>query len=338
MKTIRWGIIGSGGIATLWLTGAKQVANTRLVAIASRNKKTAQALADRFGIEEVEESYESMLSRDDIDVIYVATPHTMHCEQTLLALSYGKHVLCEKPMGINAKEEAQMFAMAKEKNLFLMEATWMRFFPMMQALRDEIASGSIGEVRSIRSTFSYRMDGVSKEHRALNPMLGGGGLLDVGVYCLHFCEALLGANPLEVHSMASINTDENQYGVDEQVNIIARYPGDILSFMACAVMTEMGENAVIFGTKGKIELPVFWKPTTYTLTNETGSRTVSMPVANPVDGFEDVGYQYEIIHVNQCLRDGIMESPEMTHQISTDIMMLCDDMRKQWELVYPQEK
>ena len=337
MRTIRFGIIGSGGIVRLWLNGVAQVTDMVVVCIAARNPVTAQEVAKTYGINEVTTDFEAMLCRDDIDAVYIGTPHPLHYEHTMMALNHGKHVLCEKPMAMNVAEERKMFAKAKEKGLLLMEATWMRFFPAMQALRDEVSSGSIGRLRNIHATFSYNIQGVDRTHRTLNPELGGGGLLDVGVYCLHFCQAILGENPLEITGFASINTTEEAYGVDEQANIIARYPGEVLASLSCAVLTDMGESATLYGTKGKIHLPVFWKPTNYVLSNEEGSKTVSLPVEQINLEKADVGYQYEIKHFNDCLRNGMLESPEMTHQRSLEIMMQCDALRKQWQLRYPME-
>ena len=337
-EIIRFGVIGSGGIATLWLKGARQVTTMKVVAIHSLDEASAKELANTFDIPSVEASLEAMLSRADIDAIYVATPHTSHYENTMKALSHGKHVLCEKPMGINLQQEQEMFATAKKAGCFLMEATWMRLFPAMQALRDVIASGAIGRVRNIRATFSYNAEGLPATHRLMSPALAGGGLLDVGVYCLHFCQALLLANPTKLSGMASINATKEQYGVDEQCNIIAEYPDDVLAFLCCAILTDMGEDAVIYGTKGRIVLPVFWKPTTYTVINEAGENTVTIPVPQLDESLADVGYQYEINHMVECLRNGRLESPEITHENSLAIIEQCDELRKQWGLVYPDEK
>ena len=338
MKTIRWGVIGSGIIADKWLAGSMQVPDMQVVAIASRSAERAKPLAEKYGIVTVCASIEALLARADIDAVYIATPHTSHYEWTMLSLAHGKHVLCEKPMGINEQEESAMVAYAKEKQCFLMEATWMRFFPMMQALREEIASGVIGELRCIRASFTFQKKGAGKEHRLFNPELAGGALLDVGIYCLHFCEALLGATPLQVHSLANINTDENHYGVDEQSVIIARYPKHVLATLTCSVATRMGDDAVLYGTKGRIEVPTFWQPTQYSRVVDEARVTVDMPVENTNPAFADLGYQYEIAHMNDCLRKHQLQSPVMTHDSSLAIIRLCDTMRKEWGLVYPMEK
>ena len=337
-KIIRFGIIGSGGIATLWLKGARQVEDVKVVAIHSLDLTSAKELAKTFDIPSVEESYEAMLQREDIDAIYVGTPHTFHYENALKALNHGKHVLCEKPMGINQAQAVEMFDTAKRNNCFLMEAMWMRFFPAMQQLRDVIASGAIGRVRNIRATFAYNIGGLPKTHRLLNPALAGGALLDVGVYCLHFCNALLREHASQMTGFASINSTEEAYGVDEQCNIIAEYPDSVLAFLCCAVLNDMGEDATIYGEKGRIVLPVFWKPTTYTIINEEGSKTVTVDVPQLDNDLADVGYQYEIKHVADCIRKGKLESPEMTHETSLKILEQSDELRASWKLVYPDEK
>ena len=336
MKKIRWGVVGSGSIVNLWLCGAMQVKEMEVVAIASRTKKNAQDVATRFGIPHVEESYQTLLDREDIDVIYIGVPHTFHYDFTMLALKNGKHVLCEKPLGINSQETQAMFAQAKKQNLFLMEAMWMRFFPAIAEVKKIIRSGELGELKSITATFGGNAD-VDRSHRLFNPHLAGGALLDVGVYCLQFCDALLDAEPLEVSGMASIARDKDMFGVDEQDFVIAKYPNDILVDLRFALKNALGQDATLSFSKGSVYLPRFWSPVSYSIQKGGKVTTLEFPVPNPTSEYKDTGFQYEIRHVNECLSEGLLESPVMSSTKTNQTMGLCDELRNSWGLIYPSE-
>lgn len=337
-KLIRWGMIGSGYIAERWLCGAAQCTDImQVVAIASLIQEQAKGLADKFGISTVEPSVEALLSRDDIDIVYVATPHTAHMETTLEALNHGKNVLCEKAMAVNSVQADKMIQLAKKKGLFLMEGMWTRFFPAYEKVKELLHQDVIGRLRSMDVSFAYNTD-APKTHRLLNPALAGGALLDVGVYCMELCSGLTDAQPLEMKSIACINSDENAYGVDEQDYLIARYPDEVLAHMSFAVKTKMGdEDALLSGSDGQILMKKFWCCSEFVLKKGNTEETFSFPIVNTDTFHEDTGFQYEIRHVVSCLNQQLAQSPVNTLEGTLATLSQCDAMRQEWHLVYPCE-
>lgn len=336
MNRIRWGVIGSGYIVNLWLNGAMQTNDTEVVSIVSRNIKNAEKVAKKFSIPNVSDSVEELLERDDIDIVYIGVPHTQHEEITMSALKHGKNVLCEKPMSINSKKTSAMFREAKKRNLFLMEAMWMRFFPAIIEVQRIINSGELGVLKSISATFAFDTD-VSPSHRLLNLSLAGGALLDVGVYCLQFCDALTGSDPLEVKGFSVINGDENNFGVDEQDFVIARYPNNVLVDLKFAIKNNLGQDATLSFSKGSISFSRFWSPTSFTINSDGNSKVYNFEIPNPNSAFTDTGFQYEISHVNECLRQGLIESDVMSWEKTNRTLKVCDQLRADWNLEYPGE-
>lgn len=334
-RKIRWGFLGAGIIIDRFIKGVKQFDDMEVVAVASRTQKSAKEMAEKYGIVEAV-TYDEMLDRTDIDIVYIPVPHTAHKDLTIKALNSGKAVLVEKPAGINANEWEEMVTCANKNNVFLMEAAWTRFFPLIAEIRNIIDSGKIGEVRAVSSNFSFRNEDVSS--RLLDPKRAGGGLLDTGVYNLHFQRMIYGKSPVLITGVASMDTDENHLMIDEQAAYIAQYDKGELGMMCSAVRTDMIDTAYIYGTKGRIVIPNFWKPFRMELTIGDKSEIIERPVAQRVDGIQDEGYQYEIAHVNECLRKGLKESPVMTHEETRIVLNECDELRKQWGLKYPGEK
>jgi len=330
---MNWGILGSGSIARRWMTGVRLAQDINVIAVASRRVESARKFAEEYGIEHVYESCEALLKRDDIDCIYVATPHTEHASLSIMAMAHGKAVLCEKPLAPNAAQVKEIIEAQKKTGVFVMEAMWMRFFPAFEKARDLIVAGEIGEVRAIEASFSFRTEDTDKNNRQLSPALAGGGLLDVGVYGLHFCQGMLNAWPLEKTSFCSMNTDENQYGVDEQAVLLMRFPGDVLATVRCGVKTTLPDDAVIYGTKGRIAFKRFWSPDGFVISDAKGDRLIACPVQNPPDG----GFQYEINHVQECVKKGLTQSPVMPLCLSLKMAETCDDFRRMWGLRYPFE-
>ena len=334
---MNWGILGTGNIARRWMTGAAMVPNMQVRAVASRRVESAREFAQAYGIGVVDESCEALCAREDIDCVYVAAPHTEHAALSIMAMEYGKAVLCEKPMAPNFEQAGKMAEAQKKNRVFLMEGMWMRFFPAFQKARDLIRNGEIGEVRALDAAFAFRFEGTDKEHRLLSPKFAGGGLLDVGVYGLHFCQGMLGEWPVEKTGLCSINTDAQRYGVDEQAVMVLRFPGDVMANVRCAIKTEMPEVAVIYGTKGSIAFERFWSPESFTI-HHTGSepQSVFCPTSQGSSSF-DGGFQYEITHVNECVEKGLMESPEIPVSTSLQMAALCDEFREMWGIRYPFE-
>ncbi len=323
---IRWGILGLGTIARAFATGLTAVPDAKLAAVGSRSVFKAKEFAKEFGSPRVHGSYADLANDPDIDAIYIATPHPMHKDDAILCLNAGKAVLCEKPFCVNAKELDQVVAVARAKNVFLMEAMWTRFMPVMAKVREWLATGRIGEPRLATADFGFRCTW-DPASRLLAPSLAGGGLLDVGIYTISFASMVFGPKPSRITGFAHLG----ETGVDEQAAYILGYPGGGLASLTCAVRTETSQGARIDGTEGRIEIPSpFWKATRAVLTASGRTETIDAPhKAN--------GYEYEAMEVGRCLRAGLKESPIVTLDESLALMRVLDQVRAQFGLKYPMD-
>ena len=335
MKKTRWGLLGAGVLLERWMKGFQQVEDAEIAAIASRTPETSRRMADRFGIEDAL-SYDEILKRDDIDVMYIPVPHPAHRELAVRAMEAGFPVLVEKPAAVNLSEWLQMEACAKRNNVFLMEAVWTRCFPVMQQVLDEIRKGAIGDVRHVQASFAFRVDD-AYQGRLTDPKQAGGALLDVGIYGLHFVKFIYEKMPDRILSLASMDTDHLHLQVDEQNVIIGQYSSGALFTVTSAIRTEMPDTAWIYGTEGYIRMPVFWKCESAQIIHNGTVRQIESPVPQKVRGVADEGYQYEIRHVQDCLRRGLTQSPLVTHAMTRDVLAMCDELRREWGLVYPFE-
>ena len=249
-----------------------------------------------------------------------------------LEMEAGFPVLVEKPAAVTSSDWKEMTATSKKKQVFLMEAVWTRCFPIMQQVLDEIRAGTIGDVRHVEATFAFRV-GDDYTGRLTDPGMAGGALLDVGVYGLHFANFIYEKKPVRISSLASMNTDSMHLQVDEQNVIIGQYDNGALFTVTSAIRTEMPDTAWVFGTKGYIRIPVFWKPETAEIICGDCVRTLSSPVPQKISGVLDEGYQFEIRHVQECLRHGLLESPLVSHEKTYDVLTMCDIIRSQWEKI-----
>lgn len=334
-RNIRWGLLGAGNILNRWMKGARQVEDMEIAAVASRTMETAKRMAGRFEIPDAL-SYEEMLAREDIEAVYIPVPHVGHKELALRAMKAGKHVLVEKPAVVTANDFDELTACAKEHRTFLMEAVWTRFFPLIEVLHTYLDSDVIGQVRSLHCSFCCR-DDPQQVPRVFDPALAGGALLDLGVYNLHFANMVFRKDPVKMTGLASMDTDELHLQVDEQGSYIAQYDRGELAVMTSAVRTDMPDTAYIYGTKGSIEIPTFWKPTRMHVTAAGRDEWVERKVSQNIPGIEDEGFQYEIRHVHECIRGDRIESPIMTWEKSRSVLDLCDRLRSEWGLRYPFE-
>ncbi|MGN0314056.1 MAG: Gfo/Idh/MocA family protein [Fusicatenibacter sp.] len=336
-KMIHWGILGAGAILNRWIMGAWQEKDMDITAVASRNPESAKAAACKFQIPKAM-SYGELLSQPDIDVVYVAVPHTAHKELALQAMRAGKHVLVEKPAAVNAAEFEEMTACAREHNVFLMEAVWTRFFPLSYALQKCLVQGQIGQIQALHSAFSFRQKAYAGSGRLFDPWRAGGGLLDVGVYNLHFADMVLNKEPLRITGLASFDTDELHLAVDELATYIAQYDKGVLAVMTSGIRTEMPDTAYIYGTDGYLVIPHFWKPTQMQLISGSKVYQTELPVEQHVNAIKDEGFQYEIRHVNECIRSGLSESPIMPWKKTLSVLRQCDTLRQEWNFTYPFEQ
>jgi dihydrodiol dehydrogenase / D-xylose 1-dehydrogenase (NADP) len=325
-QKVRWGILAPGGIARKFAEGLQSAAGAELIAVGSRSKDRADAFADEFDIPRRHGSYADLVQDDEVDAIYVATPHPAHKDCSILCLKAGKAVLCEKPLAVNASEAEEMIQVARAEGVFLMEAMWTRFLPSIVKLREIIASGEIGEVRMVMADFGFR-SGWNPDSRLLDPALAGGGLLDVGIYPLSLASMILGS-PCEVKALAHLG----ETGVDEQAGMVLSYEAGRLAMLACGVRTRTPHEAVVIGTEGRIHLhELWWRGSGMSLRVED---KLIREIDEPIEGN---GYNYEAEEVGRCLEAGQTESETMPLDESLQLARTMDEIRKQWGLKYPFE-
>ena len=325
-RKIRWGILATGNIARSFVAGLQLAADAEFSAVGSRSLDGAEKFAREFGFQRSHGSYEDLANDPDVDVVYVATPHPMHRENTLMCLAAGKAVLCEKPFAINAREAEEVIRFAREHRVFLMEAMWTRFLPVLVRVRELLTEGAIGEARMLQADFGFRAK-LDPKSRLFDPQLGGGALLDVGIYPVALASMVFGP-PSRISSMAHIG----ETGVDEQGAMILGYPQGQLAVLSTAIRTTTPHDAVIMGTEGNIRInPPWWQPTSLTLTRgREEATTIDLP-------YEGNGYQHEAEEVMRCLRAGKLESETMPLDETLATMQTLDEIRAQWGLKYPME-
>jgi predicted dehydrogenase len=325
--TIRWGILSTGNIAHSFTRGLRAVKDAQIVAVGSRSQKSADDFGKEFNIPHRYATYEALAADPDVDAIYIGTPHPMHFENALMCIRAGKAVLCEKPFTMNARELETLIREARAHKVFLMEAMWTRFTPVMGRIRQLLSEGALGDVRMLLADFCFRAD-FNPKHRLFDPALGGGALLDVGIYPVSFSFMVFGA-PQELQSSATMG----ETGVDEIATMLFRYSNGQHAQLSCGSRVQSPMDASILGTKGMIRIAVpWWKPQQFTIQYPgKDPEVVNLPfIAN--------GYEYEAIEVNRCLHEGMTESPIMPLDESLTIMRTLDSIRAQWGLTYPADK
>ncbi len=325
MQTINWGILGPGLIARAFAQGLKSVLGAKIVAVGSHSEERSRKFACEFGIERAYSSYEELVNDPLVDVIYIATPHPFHKENALLCLKAGKAVLCEKPFALNARDAQEVVDFARQKKLFLMEAMWIRFIPTVIKLREWVSEGKIGEIRRIDADYGYRAE-YNPENRLFNLALGGGALLDVGIYPVSFVSMLMGTDPTCVESMAHVG----ETGTDEQFVALLQYNGGAIAAVSAATRTDTTRGARIFGTTGSITLPVFNNPLNVTLEIPGKGVCVYQP------DMAGNGFNYEAQEVMRCIINGRTESDVMPLVDTVAILKILDNIRKPWNLHYPE--
>lgn len=323
--TLRWGILGTGGIAHKFAIGLSAAPGAELVAVGSRTSESAEKFGAQYNIPNRHSSYEALASDPNVDAIYVATPHPFHAENSILCLEAGKAVLCEKPFTINAAEADQVIALARAKKLFLMEAMWSRYLPAIVRLKELVQSGLIGDLRMLVADFGYRAS-FQEEGRLFAPELGGGALLDVGIYPISLAYFLLG-EPAQVAGFAGFAPT----GVDEQNVVIFNYAGGQLAKLSSASRTSTLHQAIAYGTEGSIIVPDWWHGEKLIVrVNGKPEEIIDLPLTGN-------GYNYEALEVARCIHAGLTESPVMPLDETRTIMNTLDAIRAQWGMKYPGE-
>lgn len=324
---LQWGIIGAGGIAATVGADIAASPGSAVAAVASRSIERAESLARDLGAVRAYGSYSELAADPHIDVVYVATPHAQHAAAATVALQAGKPVLVEKPIGLNAAQARRLAGLAGSKGLLCVEGMWTRLNPAVQAARGVIASGSIGELRSVRSDLSHIFD-YHPSHRLFDPEVGGGALLDLGVYPAALAWLFLG-RPDGVEATATMAPT----GVDQAASLWWTYTDGRSAQLTCSAVSEAGSTTTLIGTKGWIELasPSF-RPESLTVCDASGSRTLDLP---PVGGN---GYALEVAEVERCLAAGLTESPAIPLDASIGVMDVLDEARRQIGVRYPNEE
>jgi predicted dehydrogenase len=322
-RPVRWGILATGGIATLFVEDLRLLPDAEVAAVGSRSREAAEAFAARHGIPRAYGSWAELAADPDVDVVYVATPHSGHHAATQVCLAAGKAVLCEKPFTLDRATSAELIELARKQDAFLMEAMWTRCNPSVLRARQLIADGAIGEVTTVQADFGVAGP-FPPEHRMRAKALGGGALLDLGVYPVTIAHIFLGA-PDHVTAWARLSDE----GVDENTGIVFGYDSGAVAALTCGIVGSTPGNAAITGTAGRIELePPAFVPSGLTLTR-LGAEPEVMPMPMP-----GRGYQYEAAEVHRCLRAGELESPLVPHATTLEIMGLLDDVRAQIGVSY----
>ena len=325
-ERLRWGILGTGGIARLF-TSDLNLTGFTVSAVGSRTQETADAFAAAHGIPRAHGSYEALVSDPEVDAIYVSTPHPYHAEGALLALEHGKHVLVEKPFTINAPEARRVVDLAGEKGLVVLEAMWTRWLPHMVRVRELIASGALGEVRAVIADHDQRLP-TDPTHRLQDPVLGGGALLDLGIYPVSFAWDVLGA-PSSVHAISTPTAT----GVDRQTAIVLGYPGGEQALIHTLLDARGPSTAVVIGTEARIEIdPVWYTPTSFSLLDPADAVLERFEAEVPGRGM-----QFQAAELERLVADGVTAGEILPPEESVAIMGTLDEVRRQIGLRYPGE-
>lgn len=326
--TINWGILGCGGIAGKFVSSVKAVADTQLLAVASRTPGKVEAFAQQWDVPCAYTSYEELLQRDDITAIYVANTHNFHYECVKLALEHHKAVLCEKPFTVNAREAEDLIQLARDRKLFLMEAMWTRFLPAMGQIRSWLADGVIGNIKQVRADFGYCAPR-NLEGRLFNPALAGGALLDAGIYPVSFASMVMQQQPESITAVAQIG----ETGVDEQTFCLFRYDNEVFGVLTAAIQARLANRAEIIGTKGAILVPDMFLATQKAELITPGEKIIKRFPFPPQEGFK-----FEIAEVVRCLQQGEAESRVMPLDETLAIMQTLDRVREQLGLRYANDR
>jgi len=324
MSSLRWGFLSAGWIATE-VAKDFQIAGMTIQAVGARDLSKADSFADTFNIPNRHEGYESLVSDPEVDVIYVSTLHPFHHQHALLALNAGKHVLLEKPFTINAAEAEEIKELATAKKLFVLEAMWTRFLPSMHAVFEVINSGALGDIRLVLADHSQYLPHIPR----LNEIeLGGGALLDLGIYPVSFAMRILG-KPDRLTARATL-TDQK---IDETTSLIFEYGNGAQATLTACMSAAGPVSASVIGTKGRIEInTTFYAQTSFTVFDNSGKI-----IQKYNETIEGNGRQYQGLHLEECVAEGLLESPILSLAETVEIMHVMDAARAQIGIKYPTE-
>lgn len=319
---IRWGILATGNIANKFVQTIQGIPDeAKVIACASRSKEKARMFAEQYSIAKHYGSYEELVEDEEVDAIYICTPNHLHFENMKLCIEAGKSVLCEKPFTTNADEAREIFALAKEKGVFVMEAFWITMLPLHQKLQHLLEEGVIGDVRHLRAEYGFIANGARRE-RKFDPSLAGGALLDIGIYNIGFASMVFGYEPSKLLSTVHMN----EYGTDDFETMILEYEDGKTASLTSTIGMAIPTEGVIYGSKGKITLPDYQKAERMLIELYDGTKEeIHMP-------FEVNGFEYQVREVARCIQTGEITSSIQTPEKTVAVMEIMDTCRKQWNL------
>ncbi|CAM5387760.1 Gfo/Idh/MocA family protein [Streptomyces aurantiogriseus] len=327
--SVRWGILATGGIAAAFTADLIDLPEAEVVAVASRTETSANAFAERFGIPRAYGDWEALAQDEDIDVVYVATPHSAHRTATALCLKAGRNVLCEKPFTLNLREAEELVALARDNGRFLMEAMWMYCNPLIRRLKALVDDGAIGDVRTVQADFGLEGP-FPPSHRLRDPAQGGGALLDLGVYPVSFAQLLLG-EPSGISAQSVLSAE----GVDLQTALALSWDSGALAALHCSLVGGTGVSASVTGSRGRIDIPSgFFHPDRLVL--HRAGRDPEEFAADPADGPRTT-FRHEAREVMRAIRAGETESPLVPLDGTLAVMRTLDAVRERIGVRYPGE-
>lgn len=323
-RKFRWGILGCGQIAGRFADALSFVDEAELWAAGSREYQKGKLFASRYEARESYGSYSELVGDPNIDIIYVATPHSSHFDHSMLALKAGKHVVCEKPLTVNSNQCTQLVAYANEKKLFLMEAVWTRFLPSIRELKRIVRSNTIGEILFVKADFTFPAKH-ELSRRLVDPELAGGALLDLGIYPANFCHMIFERKPSSIMAMGGIDQ-----GIDNYNMALMDFGEGKAAMIGSSLYSHSSNEAVLTGTKGHIRIPNFWGAQQFIITSKENKETFEFP-------FDFNGLEYEIKDVHRSIEKGLTHNQIMPLEASSDVISTLDEIRDQIGLKYPFE-
>ena len=319
-------ILGPGRIADKVAQTLVQLPEIECYAVASRTPGKAEAFARKFGFSKAYTNYIEMLSDPEVELVYITTPHSHHYEQMKLCLEHGKHVICEKAFTINAEQARKIRTLAAEKGLYVAEAIWTRYMPSRKIINDVIQSGIIGTVNTLTANLSYN---VAYKERIIFPELAGGALLDIGIYGLNFALMHFGDDIVRIES----TVQKTVTGVDAMETITIFFRGGRMAVLTHSIYCRSDRKGIIHGEKGYIVVENINNPQSVSVYDDNDNLLEHYEVPQQISG-----YEYEFQEAVRCIREGKLEPDSMPWEKTIQVMEIMDSLRKQWGVVYPQEK
>lgn len=319
------GIIGAGKIARKMADTLRAMPDVTGYAIAARDYERAEAFAKEYGFEKAYGSYEAMLEDEEVELVYIATPHSHHFEHASLCIEKGKHVLCEKPLTVNAKQASILFEKAAEKKVLITEAMWTRYMPSRKLIDEVIESGIIGKPQTLIANIGYP---ISQKERIMEPSLAGGALLDIGIYPIHFASMVFGDHVRSVRGTAMLSNK----GVDLQHNISLIYEDGKMAMLQSTVMAATDLSGVIYGDKGYVVVENINNCEGIRIYDSGRQLIKRIEVPEQITGFE-----YEVAATVKAIQEGKLECEAMPHCETLRMMQIMDELRQQWGITYPCE-